>query len=186
MKMRYNGLLEGKLVLLRSIEESDAEYTFNIRQDKEKTKYLHAVSGTAEDQRRWIIRQIARPDDYTFIIEDKQRKPLGMYGVYNIRNDEAEIGRALLYGNPIQNAEAAILIHDFAFNICSLSKLHANIFEDNKPALALTLHLGGAEVNRNFDAEFKMTNIEFIITKESYLSCRDKVMSLINRFSARS
>ena len=183
--MRYNGLLEGKLVLLRSIEESDAEYTFNIRQDKEKTKYLHAVSGTAEDQRRWIIRQIARPDDYTFIIEDKQRRPLGMYGLYNIRNDEAEIGRALLYGNPVQNTEAAVLIHDFAFNICSLSKLHANIFEDNKPAIGLTLNLGGTEINRSFNMQFQMTNIEFIITKETYMSCRKKVVALIDRFSAR-
>ena len=36
----------GNLVTLRSVRIDDAEYTFKIRQDKEKTRYLHAVEGT--------------------------------------------------------------------------------------------------------------------------------------------
>ena len=183
--MIYPEKLAGKLVSLRTIEETDAEYTYRIRQDKEKTKYLHEVNGTVEDQRQWIRKSRDSADEYTFLVEDKQEKPLGMYGLYHVHGDEAEIGRALMFGNSIQDSEAAVLLHDFAFYVCKIKTLHVDIFMENKPSIGMTLRLGGKEVGRCFDGEFNMTNIEYLITLETYEPCREKVTKLIERFSSR-
>ncbi len=48
--MVYDGLIEGKTVRLRSVEERDAEVTFRMRSDPEKSRFFHAADGTVENQ----------------------------------------------------------------------------------------------------------------------------------------
>ena len=52
--MIYDKEITGLTVKLRSVEESDAEVTHAMRMDAEKVRYMHKVTGTAEDQRRYI------------------------------------------------------------------------------------------------------------------------------------
>lgn len=178
--------LMGKLVNLRAIEESDAEYTYRIRQDKEKTKYLHPVIGTVEDQRGWIKRSRESAAEYTFLVEDKQGNPLGMYSLYHIEKNNADSGRVLLYGNPMQNSEAAVLIHIFAFEKFGLESVHSNVFADNKPALGMTRKLGAKQVKCTYNEEFKMDEILFVIQKTDFEKSKIEIEKLIERFSKRN
>ena len=66
--MMYDGYIKGLTVQLRSIKESDAEVTFKMRSDPEKTKYVHRATGTVEDQRNYIINQMTLSGDYLFFV----------------------------------------------------------------------------------------------------------------------
>ena len=66
---------------MRTIEEFDAEVTYKMRSDPEKSRYIHRAEGTVEDQRKYIAQQQNKPDDYLFVIEDKSGNAIGMRGV---------------------------------------------------------------------------------------------------------
>ena len=68
--MIYDGIIDGKTVYLRSTTMYDLEFTYEIRQDWERTKYMHAVTGGLEAQKQWLESQMADPDDY-FLEEPK-------------------------------------------------------------------------------------------------------------------
>ena len=81
--MVYQYAIKGLTVCLRSVEESDAEVTFRMRSDPEKSRFIHRTTGTTEDQRNFIRAQRERIGDYLFLIEDLQGNPIGMKGIYN-------------------------------------------------------------------------------------------------------
>ena len=183
--MVYDDCLEGKLVNLRSVEERDAEFTYQIRQNKEKTKFLHAVTGTIEDQRQWIHSQRERKGDYFFIAEDKNGNPIGTDGVLNIENNTGEVGRLLSLGTPLQSSETALLTFGFAFDICMLEYVRIYMTQENIPSLGFNLRMGAKEVNRVYDSELGHTIINLTVQKEDFYKSREKINKLIDRFGAR-
>lgn len=46
--------INGKNINLRTVEFTDAEFIYSMRQNEIKTKYLTKTNGTLEDQREWI------------------------------------------------------------------------------------------------------------------------------------
>lgn len=186
--MLYNRAIQGDSIILRSAQMVDLEFTFEIRQDKEKTKYMHSIGESIETQRKWLEKQIARPGDYFFIVYDKKDNRIGTCSVYNVNisKKEAEIGRNLLCGTPIQNLEALTLIHEFAFYELNLEKLHVKILSENISSVGVTIRMGGEEVGREYNEEFQMDMIYYIIKKEEYEKEQGKLKELINRFTRRT
>ena len=74
----YSKVLTGKTIRMRAMEESDAEVTFNMRNDPEKTKFLNSPPESVEAQRIYIAKQRKAVDDYYFMIEDLAGNPIGM------------------------------------------------------------------------------------------------------------
>lgn len=185
--MKVDGEIKGKKVYLRSAVVEDAEYTYTIRQDEKRTKYLHTLSGGIEGQKKWLEKQIETTDSYFFIACDLEGRPLGTYAIYGIDRDlkTGEVGRALLMGNPIQNLEIIYLIHEFAFFDLGLEVLYTNVFEDNTAAIGVNKQVGGIEIEKTHNEEFDMENIKFRITKENYLCKREKIKKLVERFGKR-
>ena len=70
--MVLDHVIEGRSVRLRSACLADVEFTYNIRQDKEKIQYLHQVSGTLKEQEEWLTKQRERQGDYFFVVETKE------------------------------------------------------------------------------------------------------------------
>ncbi len=185
--MKIDGEIKGEKVYLRSATIEDAEYTYTIRQDGKRTKYMHTLSGGIEEQKRWLINQIKDLDSYFFIACDLEGSSLGTYAIYRI-NQEAktgELGRALLLGNPIQNLETIYLVHEFAFFELGLEVLYANAFEENIAAIGVNKQVGGIEVEKKHNEEFDMVNIKFKISKGNYLYKREKIKQLVERFCKR-
>ena len=56
----YSKVLTGKTIRMRAMEESDAEVTFNMRNDPEKTKFLNSPPESVEAQRIYIAKQRKR------------------------------------------------------------------------------------------------------------------------------
>ena len=178
----------GSQVILRSALESDAEFTLSIRKEhKDKTQYVHALDGTIADQKKWLTEQINKDDSYFMVFSDLDGKLFGTYGIYDIdfNAKSAELGRAMLVGNPIQNLEAIYLIHEFAYNDLGLDVLFTDVFEDNTSAVGVNRQVGGVVIGQEFNDEFKLNNLRFEITKENYYQKRDGIKRLVDRFGKR-
>ena len=177
----------GKTVYFKPVRLADTEFTYNIRQDKERTKYMHQVGGGIQAQEKWIQNQIQRDGDYFFVVYSMSHIPIGTASIYNI-NDEmkrGEIGRIVLNGNKIQNMEAIIIIHEFGFYDLGMETLDSEILVDNIASIGTTLRVGGVERMRVFNKELNSEVIWYEIKKSDYEKKREYFKALINRFGTR-
>ncbi len=179
--------IQGKSIYLLPASIDDAEFTFNIRQDPERTKFLHRVSGGLDCQQEWIANQIKRPGDYFFVVYSREGQAIGTDSVYNIdyKKKEAEHGRTILNGNPIQNMEAIIATYDFAFYDLDMELLWASCTVDNTPSIGEVKRLGGIEVSREWDKELDKELIIFNVLKKDYDARHNDFLRLIDRFGDR-
>ena len=113
--MVYNGILEGKYVNLRSVEEKDAEFTLSLRQDPILTKYLPKLDITLEQQINWIRKQRVKEGDFYFLVEKKDGERIGVLGVYDVEGNHAETGRIAIVGTAFESIEAQLLSFVFSF-----------------------------------------------------------------------
>lgn len=183
--MIYDGILEGKLVFLKSATLEDAEFTYEIRQDKSRTKYLHSVSGGIEKQKTWLTEQMARKGDYFFVVYDRNTgERIGTDGIYNINDngDTGEAGRALINGTPAQNLEAGMLNLDFAFDELGLKKLVGCVVEGNKSVLHLNKKFGFVENYTEYSRELRKNLIWISMDKPGYEAKRSGIADLIDRY----
>lgn len=185
--MKLNREIEGCHVRVRTAVKNDAKYTFSIRQDEEKTKYVHKLKGGICEQEKWLIDQEESKNSYFFVITDINNNPIGTYGIYKIDMEKrcAEIGRAMLNGNPIQNLETIFLIHEFAFNELELETLYSSTFLDNKSSVGVNKQVGGIVIEDRMDLEFGLEEVRFKITRENYNVARTKLKRLVERFRTR-
>ena len=112
--------LKGTSVNLRSVNESDAEFILNVRNDPKVSKYLPPLNISLDQQRQWITKQRADKDSYYFLLETPRGEPIGTLGVYNIIDNHAESGRSCCIGEPYQSVEASTLLTDFVYKTLNL------------------------------------------------------------------
>lgn len=186
--MKLDKELVGKKVYLKSADIEDAEYTYQVRQDAHRTKYMHAVTGGIESQKRWLQNQMADKDSYFFVVRTREGRSIGTYGVYDLdfRKKTGEIGRAILNGTPIENLEAIYLVHEFVFFDLKLDRLYTECFEDNTAAVGVNTQVGGVEIGRDRMNGFEgLENIHFEITRSNYSNKREQIKKLVERFNSR-
>lgn len=179
--MVYEGFIEGFGIRLRSVEESDADFTFKIRQDKERTKYIHAVKGTVEDQKNWIKKQRARKGDYFFLVEDMEGNPLGTVGYYDIEGVNGEMGRMVLNGTFSQNCDAILQLRRFAFDIIGADYVRCTTSKGNKTVFAQLKRLGAEIVGTYVEEIDGLEMTIFRVTKDAYLKNKDKYIKLVKK-----
>ena len=185
--MIYDGVIRGKTVCLRSIEEKDAEITLKMRTDPEKARFVRPVKGTLEAQTEFIRRQRVKPGDYLFIIEDLEGHIIGMKGVYNLdaEKNEVETGRFIGYGTQVQNIEALMLSFDFAFDILKVDRVVMSALENNSVMLGIQKRFGVEFTYRDRYEGMDYDNLHSVLTKEAYAVSRPKIAALIDRFAGR-
>ena len=185
--MVYQHTIEGLTVRLRAVEESDAEVTFRMRSDPEKSRFIHRATGTAEDQRNFIRAQRERPGDYLLLIEDMQGKPIGMKGLYNYDSEKkvVESGRFIGYGSQVQNIEALKLSFDFAFDVLQVREIVMSALENNEVMLGIQKRFGVRFTYRKHEDGMDFDNLYSVLTPEAYAVSKPKVETLIRRFAER-
>lgn len=179
--MVYDGVVEGIGINLRSVEESDAEFTYRIRQDRERTKFVHSVNGTVEDQRQWIKNQRQREGDYFFIVEDKSGNPLGTVGYYDIEQKNGEMGRMVINGSFAQNCDAIIQLRRFAFEIVGADYVRCTAVSSNKPVVAQLKRLGGVQTGQYIDEKDGFEILVFRVSKEAYNNKKERYRKLVEK-----
>lgn len=186
--MVYEDLIPGKTVCLRSIEERDAEATFLMRSDPEKSRFIHAAKGTVDDQVEFIRRQRKTPGDYLFVAEDVgDGRLVGMRGVYHWSPEEkvAESGRLISIGNQIQGTEIMMLGFDFAFDVLGVDRVFMTTLEPNASVLSIQQRAGAKVIRKVPDEEFGCLRYESYLERSDYFEKREHIFSLIERFAGR-
>ena len=185
--MVYDRVIEGKTVRLRSVEERDADITFRMRSDPEKSRFIHATTGTVEDQLEYIKRQREKKGDYLFLIEDLEGNPIGVKGLYNFvpEKREVESGRFIGFGSQIQNMEALLLSYIFAFDVLNVDKISMAALENNSLMLGIQKKLGVVFTYKDIPEGMDNYNLHSYLTREAFSTSRPKIQRLIDRFADR-
>ncbi len=178
--MVWSEAIEGRNITLRSATLADAEYTYQIRQDKEKTRFLHTVGGTVEDQRHWLRSQMEKEGDYFFVVERKNGEKIGTTALYNIHGRQGEVGRTLLYGNLVEIAETQLLVNDFAFDICGLNEIVTTVLATNRHILGYDRKFGARKVRKEYSSEFGCDIVYFAMTMNEYKKKREKIQRYLD------
>lgn len=178
--MVYDGIIEGKYVNLRPVEEKDAEFTLSLRQDPNLTKYLPKLDITLEQQISWIKKQREKEGDYYFVIENKEGSNIGVIGVYDVKEKCAETGRVAVIGSAFESIEAQLLSFDFAFDVLQVDYTVNYVMADNVHALRFS-QMFGSESSEPYTDEKGNVRIDGKITRESYQESREKLSKMLYR-----
>ncbi len=166
--------IEGKSIYLRTVETSDADFVYAMRKNRYKTKYLSAVSGTADAQKTWIINYKTRENqgtEYYFIIESKKHEKLGLVRMYDFNNDSFSWGSWLIKEDaPTFTAiESALQIYEFAFYQLGFTQSHFEVQKGNTKIISFHQRFGAKIVNENeLEYFFTLTKEEYEVTKKKY------------------
>ena len=130
--MVYEKAIKGTCIRLRAVQIDDAEFVIDIRNNKSKNQYIHETSTDVNKQIAWISSQREREGDYYFIATNSGNR-IGLISIYNIdlNNKEAELGRWVSIGSPIENVEMAMLMFEFAFDKLGLESVFMMTMTDN-------------------------------------------------------
>lgn len=185
--MIYEGKISGKTVQLRCIEERDAEITYAMRSDPEKSKYIHAAQGTVEDQRDYIRRIRDKLGNLLFVIEDYDGNVIGMKGLYQYNPLERWIvsGQFVGCGTQIQNMEALYLSFDFAFRELRVDQIFMSVLENNTGMYEIQQKFGAEVFRKRYSEEFQCNSIDSVLTEKAYQQVRPQIKALIERFAQR-
>ena len=129
--MVYPEVIHGMFVDLRSITLDDAEFSYNIRADKCNRETVGQLAPSLEAQKDFIRWQMQEPNDYYFVVLNKKGERIGLYGVYDIHGDMAEIGREVNVGEPTEIMEVGFLVADFCRDVLKLKRTSFVIYENN-------------------------------------------------------
>jgi len=129
--MVYSEVIHGKFVDLRSITLDDAEFSYNIRADKNNAATVGQLATSVDAQRKFIKWQMQEPNDYYFVVLNKRGERIGLYGVYDIRGDVAEVGREVNVGEPAEKMEVALLVAEFCRSVLKLRKWNFVVYANN-------------------------------------------------------
>lgn len=185
--MALGPTLQGKTVRMRPISEADAETTFKMRSDPEKSRYIHGATGTVDDQRDFIRKQIAAINEYLFAIEDLQGNLIGMRGLYDYdpAKNVIETGRFMSFGAQVQTLESMCLGFDFAFDTLSVDAVRMSGLSSNSNMRRIQEKFGAEVTEVRFSPEFECDIVYSILYKEMYAEKKPAMQKLIDRFSNR-
>jgi len=151
--MRHNIQKEGFGVRLRPVELGDAEFIVWLRNLEHAKGRVGDSAATAAAQEAWLKTYFEREGDYYFIIETLNRKPVGAYGIYDIRGASAESGRWVIRPEVPAAIPSALVAFDIAFNNLKLEELRVKTVSTNQNVLSLNRKLGFKEIRVEKNAQ---------------------------------
>ena len=166
----------GSSLILRRVLPDDDAYIHGLRMDPAYNRHLSAVTGTVEDQRRWIeaykAREVAGTEVY-FVITRKDGTRCGVVRIYGITGDQFTWGSWILDAHkpPKAALESAVLIYKYGFEVLALAKSVFDVRRDNERTLAFHRRFGATETGEdNLNIYFELTRASFNADLPTHLS----------------
>ncbi|EHJ93081.1 GNAT family N-acetyltransferase [Vreelandella boliviensis] len=166
-------ILESKNILIRFVEESDADFILSLRLDNRYNTFLSAVSPDVKAQRNWIKKykkDEERGEQYYFIIERLDGTPCGTVRVYDIRKDSFCWGSWILNENKTRYAalESAFLVYEFGFKKLGFKKSHFDVMKGNKGVIKFHTRMGATKLDEDeVNDYFEITEAAVLQAKEN-------------------
>lgn len=168
--------INGIRLSLRLVQPDDAAYIYELRMDPRYNSHLSAVTGTVEDQRRWIEAYKAREaagTEYYFVIERKDGLRCGVVRLYDILDDRFTWGSWILDHNKPRKAalESAWLIYLYGFETLGLSKSVFDVRRENEHTLAFHRRLGARQSHEDdVNCYFEYSREKFSLDKHDHIA----------------
>jgi RimJ/RimL family protein N-acetyltransferase len=140
--MQHTVQAEGWGVRLRPVQLEDAEFIVWLRNLEHAKGRVGDSAAHPEAQKEWLRSYFERPGDYYFIIETMNRRPVGAYGIYDIRDRGAESGRWVIRPEVPAAVPSALVAFDIAFGTLCLEQLRVKTVSSNQNVLSLNRKLG--------------------------------------------
>jgi len=83
---------EGVSINFREANASDAEFILGLRLDKDLNRYIYKVDDDIEKQKNYIKNCHEDPTQVYFIIENKDKKPLGTIRIHDFTEETFTLG----------------------------------------------------------------------------------------------
>lgn len=143
----------GPRLRLRLITPEDASYVHSLRLNPLYNRHLSAVTGTVEDQRKWIEHykvQEAQCQQFYYVIERHDGERCGLVRLYDINDTQFTWGSWILDANkpPKAALESAVLSFGIGFDYLDLMVAKVDVRVENTHAEAFYRRLGMIETDR--------------------------------------
>lgn len=170
--MLGNTFSVGIYTQIREVEITDAEFILSLRCDEKKAKYLHKTEYNLQKQQEYIKNCLAKDDEWYFIIENKNRKKIGTYRIYDLKKDSFCIGSWLMVDgcSPQEMMEGEYLVKMFAFKKTGFYKFHFDVRKENKKVIRYHKMMGAKQVGETeLDYLFECTKEDYLQNISKYL-----------------
>lgn len=167
MNMPSTDGVAGANLTLRLIQPDDAEYVFGLRKDPAYNQHLSQVTGTAQDQRRWIETYKAREaaaQEFYYIITRQDGAPCGVVRLYDLDGARFTWGSWILDHNkpPKAALESAVLSFGIGFRALGLQEALIEVDLQNIHAAAFYRRFGMQEIARpGHEIHFRYTATQY-------------------------
>lgn len=146
--------VEGPSLTLRLITPEDAAYVHGLRTNPAYNTHLSPVTGSAEDQRRWIEGYKAREaglSELYYVIERNDGRRCGLVRLYDIKDESFTWGSWILDENkpPKAALESAVLSFGVGFDALHRPLAYVDVRIENTHATAFYRRLGMTEIRRD-------------------------------------
>lgn len=113
--IKKSNMIFGANLILRDIEEDDAEFILTLRLDPNKNKYLSPISGKLEDQINWLRTYQKGTGQAYFIICNQKKERLGCIRLYDAINNSYCWGSWLMINglSPLISLESVLLMYAY-------------------------------------------------------------------------
>ena len=164
--------VKGKNINLRDLDISDAQFILDLRTNEDKSAYLNKTEYNIEKQTDYIKNYKKKSDEWYFVIESKEKEPLGTVRIYDIKDNSFSWGSWLVKdGAPTSTAiESALLIYEFAFFSLNFAASHFEVRRKNERVRAFHERFG-AKIYEETDED-----VFYKYTREDYLKIRPKYL----------
>lgn len=146
--MNHSVILKNADRILRPVSVDDAEFIVYLRNLPHVKGRINDTSVDIEKQREWIIQYLARPNEWYWIVESVDHKPLGTTSLYHYDSakKQIEIGRwAMVKDHGINLIASRVQILDFAFDSIGVDRVVCDVASYNKSVLRYHRLLGEQE-----------------------------------------
>ncbi|MCG3713221.1 GNAT family N-acetyltransferase [Aliarcobacter butzleri] len=171
--MRNLSLIKGKHVILRFVEEFDAQFILDLR-TKEKAKYLSKTDNNLDNQINWIKNYKNREKDgkeFYFVIENKENEKIGLVRAYNIEDNSATSGSWIMLDGVKTEAtlEGVLLLYEFILEYLGKEKIFFDVRKDNKKVWRFHKSYGAVQIDEDeLDYFFEFSKDSFKLMKKEY------------------
>lgn len=180
--MKHTLQSEGYGVRLRPVRMDDAAFIVWLRGLEHAKSYVGDSAPDVKSQETWLEDYFRRPGDYYFIIETAACRPVGAYGIYDLRGDSAESGRWIIRPEVPAAIPSAILALDTAFDKLRLTQLRASTVSTNLRVLSLNRKFGFRQVRVDPGAQViggkTLDLVRFVLESKDWPTVRVRLVPL--------
>ena len=157
-------MLEGRLVRLRALEQSDVERAYTWVNDREVTQYLLLRYPMSRSQEEKYLAEAAEQGnsfpDVRLAIETKDRVHIGMCGLHRGSSEDRHTSLGIMVGDKSYwsngyGSDAVMTLLRFAFDQMNMNKVELGVFEFNARAIACYRKCGFVEEGRRREHYFQ-------------------------------